>query len=242
MAPSAPPTGRADACLVTTSVLARRARIGRLVRQATHDPGDSGWRVLAHTDSEAFINSRDCWRIVTIDDVAAMEPVLSTVWQMPVGTDLQVVRDEHGVRIVDTASGQSVSPVSGGAPRAPGPVPHDIGKREDAIASETCTAFGRIAGWDLALVTATISGTSAPTGRCLLYATRGADPALEPWLDTDALPPLPFVGDPPLPPRLLADIVAHRVAMPDGHGNLWTTMRYAVQREEQFYYFACRYR
>ena len=95
MAPSAPPTGRADACLVTTSVLARRARIGRLVRQATHDPGDSGWRVLAHTDSEAFINSRDCWRIVTIDDVAAMEPVLSTVWQMPVGTDLQVVRDEQ---------------------------------------------------------------------------------------------------------------------------------------------------
>ena len=92
----------------------------------------------------------------------------------------------------------------------------------------------------MALVTATISGTSAPTGRCLLYATRGADPALEPWLDTDALPPLPFVGDPPLPPRLLADIVAHRVAMPTGTATCGR--RYAVQREEQFYYFACRYR
>lgn len=241
MAPSAPPTGRAAACLVTTSVLAGRAHIGRLVRQATHDPGDSGWRVLAHTDTEAFINSGDCWRSVTVEDVSAMEPALHAVWQMPVGTDLQLFHDERGVRIVDTATGQSVSS-SGGAPRAPGPVPYDIGKREDAIASETCTAFGRIAGWDLALVTVTVGGHAAPTGRCMLYATRGADPELEPWLDANALPPLPFVGDPPLPPRLLGDIVAHRAAMPDGDGNLWTTMRYAVQREEQFYYFACRYR
>ena len=139
---------------------------------------------------------------------------------MPVGTDVQLVRDENGVHIVDTATGRPVEPVPGGAPRAPGPIPYDIGKREDALASETCTAFSRIPGWDLALITMTVTDTAAPVSRCLLFATRGADPDLEPWLDTDVLPSLPFVGDPPLPPRLVADIAGRSaVAQYDGYGS-----------------------
>ncbi len=242
MAPRAHPADRRAACLVTTSVLAGRARVGRMVRQVTSEPDDSGWRILSHTDTEEFITSEDCWRVVTVYDALNIEPALGHVWQMPVGTDVQLVRDENGVHIVDTATGRPVEPVPGGAPRAPGPIPYDIGKREDALASETCTAFSRIPGWDLALITMTVTDTAAPVSRCLLFATRGADPDLEPWLDTDVLPSLPFVGEPPLPPRLVADIAGHRRAMPDTNARLWTTMRYAVQREEQFYYFNCRYR
>ena len=149
---------------------------------------------------------------------------------MPVGTDLQVVRDEHGVRIVDTASGQSIiarerspartrplSPTTSASAKTPSPVRRV--PRSAASPDGTWHSSRRRSA----------APRHPPADAC---CTPHRAPTLlsEPWLDTDALPPLPFVGDPPLPPR--HSPTSSRTALPcPGHGNLWTTMKLRVQRE-----------
>ncbi|MFT3901398.1 MAG: DUF2185 domain-containing protein [Gordonia sp. (in: high G+C Gram-positive bacteria)] len=243
----------AGACLATTNVLERRGQVRWMVRENSQDPADNGWRIMSHIDTEEYLNSDGCWRIVDFNDVCELEPALIEMWPLPVGSDLQLVRDEAGTRIVDTASGRQVipePPKSGPIRRtrtraaAPGPHPYEIAKREDAIASETCSTFDAIPGWDLALVTATFaSNASAPTTTCQLFNVGHDEPDLERWFGTGSLPPgMPLVNEPQLSPELVNHIAAHREAMPDDQGRMWSTMLLAVQRQDSFYFFACRYR
>lgn len=236
----------AGACLATTNVLSGRGRVRWMVREDSQDPADNGWRIMSHIDTDDYLHSDGCWQIVDYNEICGIEPALIDMWSLPVGSDLQLVDDENGIRILDTASGRQILPPPtppGGVARAPGPSPHDIAKREDAIAAETCTALSGIPDWDLALVTATVSDTAPTTSRAQLFATGdAADLDLEPWFATQAPPPLRFVAESALPPTLVDDLGAHRRAMPDPSGRQWTTMQYAVQREGQFYYFTCRYR
>ncbi|MFT4201354.1 DUF2185 domain-containing protein [Gordonia sp. (in: high G+C Gram-positive bacteria)] len=240
----------AGACLATTNVMSGRGQVRWMVREESQDPADNGWRIMSHIDDEAYLKSDGCWQIVDYNDVCALEPALIEMWPLPVGSDLQLVRDEAGTRILDTTNGRQVipepprsGPIRRTRPAAPGPHPYEIAKREDAIASETCSAFATVPGWDMALVSATFSGGAAPTTRCLLFTVGDGEPDLERWFGTGVLPPgLPLVAEPPLPQELVNHIAAHRDAMPDGQGRMWSTMLYAVQRQDSFYFFACRYR
>ncbi|GED96320.1 DUF2185 domain-containing protein [Gordonia crocea] len=232
----------AGACLATTNVTSRRGRVRWMVREDSQDPVDNGWRIMSHIDDEAYLSSEGCWEIVDYNDVCALEPALIEMWSLPVGSDLQLVDDEGGIRILDTATGQQVIPATGGVAATPDEDPHEIAKREDAIASETCTAMSGIPDWTLALTSITFTDGTAPAGRCLLYGAGDQEPDVEPWFATGTLPALPFIREVGLPAKLTDDLARHRGSMPDRNGRLWTTMQYAVQRDGQFYFFACRYR
>ena len=43
------------------------------------------------------------------NDLCAIEPALIGIWDMPVGSDLQIVRDEQGIHIFDTPTGRGQS-------------------------------------------------------------------------------------------------------------------------------------
>ena len=42
------------------------------------------------------------------NDLCAIEPALIGIWDMPVGSDLQIVRDEQGIHIFDTPTGREI--------------------------------------------------------------------------------------------------------------------------------------
>ena len=45
---------------------------------------------------------------MSFNDLCSIEPALIGIWDMPVGSDLQIVRDELGIRIVDTPTGREI--------------------------------------------------------------------------------------------------------------------------------------
>ena len=47
-------------------------------------------------------------QVVDLNAVCALEPALIGIWDFPVGSDLQIVDEGQGIRIVDTASGRVV--------------------------------------------------------------------------------------------------------------------------------------
>lgn len=98
----------AGACVATTNVLSGAGLVRWMVRKPSQAPADNGWQIMSHIDTSDYLNTPGTWQIVDYNDLCAIEPALIGIWDLPVGSDLQLVRDEFGIRIVDTATGRDI--------------------------------------------------------------------------------------------------------------------------------------
>ena len=98
----------AGACLATKSVLDGTGLVRWMVRVPSKAPVDNGWQIMSHVDTSEYLNDTSNWQIVDYNELCAIEPALIGIWDMPVGADLQIVRDELGIRVVDTPTGREI--------------------------------------------------------------------------------------------------------------------------------------
>ena len=98
----------AGACLATLNVINRTGVVRWMVRLPSQMPADNGWQIMSHLDTTEYLNDPANWRIVDFNDLCAIEPALIGIWDMPVGSDLQIVRDELSIRIFDTPTGREI--------------------------------------------------------------------------------------------------------------------------------------
>ena len=99
---------KAGACLATLNVLEGRGKVRWMVRRPSQAPADNGWQIMSHIDESDYLNDTSNWRIVDFNELCAIEPALIGIWDLPVGSDLQLVRDETGLHIVDTPTGREI--------------------------------------------------------------------------------------------------------------------------------------
>lgn len=97
----------AGACLATTNVMSRKGLVRWMLRDPSQDPVDNGWRIMSHLDTAEYLASKP-WQIVDFNDVCMIEPALIGIWDLAVGSDLQLVVDETGKHIVDTPTGREI--------------------------------------------------------------------------------------------------------------------------------------
>lgn len=100
----------AGACTVSKNVLSGAGRVRWMVREESRAPADNGWLIFSHIDDDAYLHDADNLEIVDFNRVCEIEPALIAIWDLPVGSDLQIVDDGEGISIVDTATGQPVRP------------------------------------------------------------------------------------------------------------------------------------
>lgn len=93
---------KAGACLASKNGLEGRGRVRWMVREQSQAPVDNGWRIFSDIDTSEYLADPANLQITDYNDVCAIEPALIGIWDMPVGSDLQLVDDELGIRIVDT--------------------------------------------------------------------------------------------------------------------------------------------
>ena len=98
----------AGACLATLNVINRTGVVRWMVRLPSQMPADNGWQIMSHLDTTEYLSDPANWRIVDFNDLCAIEPALIGIWDMPVGSDLQIVRDELSIRIFDTPTGREI--------------------------------------------------------------------------------------------------------------------------------------
>lgn len=98
----------AGACLATLNVLEGRGRVRWMVREPLKNPADNGWRIMSHIDTSEYLSDASSWKVVDFNQVCAIEPALIGIWDLKVGSDLQLVDDELGLRIVDTPTGREI--------------------------------------------------------------------------------------------------------------------------------------
>ncbi|MFT4263113.1 MAG: DUF2185 domain-containing protein [Nocardioides sp.] len=100
----------AGASLTTTNVLTGAGRVKWLVREESQVPADNGWRIFSDIDTEEYLADSSNMKIVDFNALCEIEPALIGIWDLPVGSDLQIVDDGAGIQIVDTATGQPLPP------------------------------------------------------------------------------------------------------------------------------------
>ncbi len=98
----------AGACLATKNVIERKGLVRWMVRMPSSAPADNGWQIMSHIDTSDYLNNTDNWQIVDFNDLCAIEPALIGIWNFPVGSDLQLVRDQYGIHIYDNTTGQRI--------------------------------------------------------------------------------------------------------------------------------------
>lgn len=98
----------AGACIATRNVIEEKGVVRWMVRGESHHPADNGWQIMSHIDTSDYLNDPSNWQVVSFNDLCSIEPALIGIWDMPVGSDLQIVRDELGIRIVDTPTGREI--------------------------------------------------------------------------------------------------------------------------------------
>ena len=79
-----------------------------MVRQPSSAPADNGWQIMSSEDTSDYLNNPDNWQIVDYNKLCNIEPALIGIWNLPVGSELQIVRDEQGLNIVDTPTGREI--------------------------------------------------------------------------------------------------------------------------------------
>ena len=99
---------KAGAALATKTVLDGSGLVRWMVRVQSRDPADNGWQIISDLDTTEYLNDKSNWRIVAFNDVCNIEPALIGIYDFPVGSDLQIVRDERGISIYDTPTGRQI--------------------------------------------------------------------------------------------------------------------------------------
>ena len=100
---------QAGACLMTYNAFEGRGKVRWMVREASKNPVDNGWLIMSHIDTSEYLSNPDNWRITNYNDACGIEPALINVYDFPVGSDLQIVREDGRISIVDTPTGREIT-------------------------------------------------------------------------------------------------------------------------------------
>lgn len=98
------------ACLATTNVMERRGKVRWMVRVPSTGGADNGWQIISEIDTSEYLNDKSNWQIVAYNDVCYIEPALIFIYDFPVGSDLEIVREGKKTSIYDSASGREIPP------------------------------------------------------------------------------------------------------------------------------------
>jgi len=98
------------ACLVSKNVVSGAGRVRWMVRENSQAPADNGWRIFSHIDTSDYLADASNLQIIPFNDACAIEPALIGIYDFPVGSDLQLVDEGAGIKVVDTASGREIPP------------------------------------------------------------------------------------------------------------------------------------
>lgn len=99
---------KAGACMVSTNVISGAGRVRWMMRVPSQAPVDNGWRIFSHIDTSEYLADPNNLQIADYNAACAIEPALIGIYDFPVGSDLQIVDDGNGTRVVDTATGREI--------------------------------------------------------------------------------------------------------------------------------------
>ena len=88
----------AGAAIVSRKIVERTGNIKWLIREAPIAPQDTGWRILSDRDTDEYLADPANMTVVDFNDICDIEPACIGIYDLPVGSDIQLVVEPDGRR------------------------------------------------------------------------------------------------------------------------------------------------
>lgn len=98
----------AGGSIITKSLNEGKSKLKWLFREESANPVDNGWRALGDTDTQEYIDNPDNSLVVDFNTLATIEPAVLLVYDMLIGTELELRFDNSGRYFIDTTSGKVI--------------------------------------------------------------------------------------------------------------------------------------
>lgn len=100
----------AGGCLVSKNITTGKGKLTWCLREDSVNRQDNGWRFFSDIDTDVYLSDADNLEICDFNTVANIEPAVTAIFDFPVGTDLELVRDNGKMAFYDNLTGQLVYP------------------------------------------------------------------------------------------------------------------------------------
>lgn len=98
----------AGACIVSKSILDGSGKVKWLLRENPADESDCGWRFFSDTDCDIYLSNPKNLSVVDFNQVASIEPALLSIYDCPIGSDLQLVSKDGRISFYDNLTGGQI--------------------------------------------------------------------------------------------------------------------------------------
>ena len=88
----------AGAAIVSRKIVERTGNIKWLTREAPIAPQDTGWRILSDRDTDEYLADPANMTVVDFNDICDIEPACIGIYDLPIGSDIQLVVEPDGRR------------------------------------------------------------------------------------------------------------------------------------------------
>ena len=88
----------AGAAIVSRTIVERTGNIKWLTREEPFAPQDTGWRILSDRDTDEYLADPANMTVVDFNDICDIEPACIGIYDLPVGSDIQLVVEPDGRR------------------------------------------------------------------------------------------------------------------------------------------------
>ncbi|WP_106850451.1 DUF2185 domain-containing protein [Blastococcus sp. Marseille-P5729] len=99
----------AGACMTTKNVTSGVAPVRWMDREPSRDGKvDNGWRIFSAADTSEYLEDTANWQVVDFNTVCNIEPALIGIWDLPIGSQLELRVADGRRSIVDSRTGRVI--------------------------------------------------------------------------------------------------------------------------------------
>lgn len=95
-------------CVVSRNILDGKGNIKWCIRESFLNELDNGWRFLSDIDTDDFLSNPANMVVCDWGTVVNIEPAIMSIFNLPIGTDITLVREGNIKRFVHTETGIEV--------------------------------------------------------------------------------------------------------------------------------------
>ena len=95
-------------CVVSKNILTQKGNVKWCVREEPVNKVDNGWRFFSDIDTEEYLSNPDNMSICDFNTVANIEPAILAIYELNIGTDIELVEKDGKKIFVDSNSGELI--------------------------------------------------------------------------------------------------------------------------------------
>lgn len=99
---------KAGGSIVSKNIINETGKLKWILREKSIDAVDNCWRFFPEIDDDDYINNPDNLIVCDFNTVANIEPGILKLYELPVGSDLQLVSENGKIRFVDNLTGKVI--------------------------------------------------------------------------------------------------------------------------------------